>query len=58
MTNLRDFDPPTPGTDVNYMQAVKKVGSAPAIEPGENNLDEYKTGKQPKDSLGGLAKFE
>ena len=57
-TNLRDFTPPDPGTDTNYMQAVKTVGSAPAIEPGMNDLDEYKTGKQPKDNLGGLNKFE
>ena len=57
-TNLRDFTPPDPGTDTSYMQAVKTVGTMPAIEPGANNLDEYRTQKQPKDKLGGEAEFE
>jgi len=57
-TNLRDFDPPEPSTDTNYMQAVKAVGSMPAIEPGANNLDEYRTQKQPKNNLGGEAGFK
>ncbi len=57
-TNLRDFTPPDPGSDTNYMQGVKDVASAPAIEPGMNDLDQYRTQKQPKDNLGGLAKFE
>lgn len=57
-TNLRNFTPPDPGTDTNYMQAVKAVGSAPAVEAGANTLDEYTTGKQPKGNLGGEAKFE
>lgn len=56
-TNLRNFDPPAPSSDTNYMGAVKSVGSMPAVEAGTNDLDEYKTGKQPKDDLGGESKF-
>lgn len=57
MTNLRDFVPPDPGA-VEYDQALKTVGGMPAISPGSNDLSEYRTGAQPKDNLGGTAKFE
>ncbi len=57
MTNLRDFTPPDPGAQ-EYDQALKSLNEAPAISPGSNDLSEYRTGAQPKDNLGGLAKFE
>ncbi len=56
-TNLRNFDPPDPGA-IEYDQALKSVNSMPAISPGSNDLSEYTTGAQPKDALGGEAKFE
>jgi len=56
-TNLRDFSPPEPGA-MEYDQALTSLNSAPAITPGMNDLDEYRTAAQPKDNLGGLAKFE
>ena len=56
-TNLRDFTPPDPGPQ-EYDQALKSLNSAPAISPGSNDLDEYRTMAQPKDNLGGMAKFE
>jgi hypothetical protein len=43
---------------VNYDQAVQKTASLPAIQPGENDVGQYKTGAQPKDDLGGLARFK
>ena len=57
MTNLRDFVPPDPGS-VEYDQALKTVGGMPAISPGTNTLDEYRTSAQPKSDLGGEAKFQ
>lgn len=56
-TNLRNFTPPDPGP-IEYDQALKSVGTMPAISPGQNVLDEYTTPNQPKDNLGGEAKFD
>lgn len=56
-TNLRDFVPPDPGS-IEYDQALKSIGSMPAVSPGTNDVTEYTTGAQPKDQLGGEAKFE
>jgi hypothetical protein len=56
-TNLRNFTPPDPGA-IEYDQALKTVGGMPAISPGMNELSEYTTGAQPKDALGGEAKFD
>jgi len=55
--NVREMEPPMPGP-VNYDQAVQKTASLPAIQPGENDVGQYKTGAQPKEDLGGLAKFK
>lgn len=54
--NVREMEPPGPGP-VHYDQAVQKTASLPAIQPGANEVTSYKTGSQPKDDLGGLAKF-
>jgi hypothetical protein len=56
-TNVREMEPPPPGP-VNYDQAVQKTASLPAVAPGENDVGSFKTGAQPKDDLGGLAKFK
>lgn len=56
-TNLRDFIPPDPGA-IEYDQALKSIGSMPAITPGANDVTEYTTTAQPKGDLGGEAKFK
>lgn len=56
-TNLRDFTPPDPGA-MEYDQALKSLNQMPAISPGSNDLDEYRTTAQPKDNLGGEAGFK
>lgn len=56
-TNLRDFTPPDPGAQ-EYDQALKSLNAMPAITPGSNDLDEYRTQAQPKDNLGGEAGFK
>lgn len=55
--NVREKEPPPPG-QADYMQAVQKTASLPAIAPGANDTSSYKTGSQPKDDAGGLAKFK
>jgi hypothetical protein len=55
--NVREMEPPGPG-QADYMMAVQKTASLPAIAPGANDVGSYKTGAQPKDDLGGEAKFK
>lgn len=56
-TNLREFVPPDPGA-IEYDQALKSIGTMPAISPGANDVTEHTTPAQPKDDLGGEAKFK